>query len=57
MKKLYNKPKTSIEIIELHCILSGSGYPEVNVYNDEKYSPDNAFSRGYSGVWDENDEE
>ena len=58
MKKIYNKPETCIVTLRSYCILSGSGNPEVNVYDDEAYSPGNAYARRSSGGFgDDIDEE
>lgn len=57
MKKTYNKPETCIAIIELYGLLSGSKDPKINVYSDETYSPESAYARKYSEIWEEDIEE
>lgn len=57
MKRKYNKPSACIKMMELYGILSSSENPKVNVYSDESYSPENAYARRYSDVWEEDIEE
>lgn len=57
MKKIYNKPGICIVKIKSSIMLSGSGNPKINIYTDEKYSPNSAFSKNNSEFWDEDIEE